>query len=78
MCDAMVQARGEEMGSFIAGPSIRNQCIERLGRDVFRCLFRFYYYLFYAMESTDILNTDNPIHIYSSPNLHFKNQQSTF
>jgi len=39
--------------------------IERLWRDVFRCVCYLYYYLFYGMESTGILNADNPIHVFT-------------
>ena len=59
----MVQARGEGRGSFIAGPSTHNQRIERLWRDVFRCVCHPFYYVFYGMELGGILNTDDPVHM---------------
>lgn len=42
----MTQERGEGRGSFIAGPSTRNQRIERLWRDVFRCVCSLFYGVF--------------------------------
>lgn len=65
VCDAMVEARGEGRGSFIAGSSTRNQRIERLWRDVFRCVCHLFYYVFYAMEDTGLLNIENPIDIFA-------------
>jgi len=65
VCDTMVQVRGEERGSFIAGPSTHNQRIERLWRDVFPCVSHLYYYTFYGMELSGILDTDDPVHLFS-------------
>lgn len=68
VCDAMIgiiDARGEGRRSFIAGPSTHNQRIERLWRDVYRCICHQYYYIFYAMECTGLLNVDDPLRLFT-------------
>ena len=65
VCDAMIQYRGEGRASFIAGPSTHNQRIERLWREVYRCVCHLYYYTFYAMESSGILNVEDPIQLFA-------------
>ena len=65
ICDEMVTHWGEGRHSFIAGSSTNNQRIERLWRDVFRCVCHFFYFTFYAMEQSGILDVENPIHIFS-------------
>ena len=56
VCDAMIEKRGAGRGSYIAGSSTRNQRIERLWRDVFRCVAVIFYYSFYGMEQSGMLD----------------------
>ena len=61
--ELMESLRGVNRGSALRGTSTQNQRIERLWRDVFRCVCSTYYYLFQSMSNSGILNTDNILHL---------------
>ena len=50
--------------SFISGTSCRNQRIERLWRDIYIACLYIYYSLFYYLEESELLDIDNPIHLF--------------
>ena len=56
--------RGPGRGSMIVGRSIHNQRIERLWRDVFQGVLKFYYGLFYHLEDMGILDPNSDIHLF--------------
>ena len=58
----MIEKRGEGRGSVLCGSSTQNQRIERLWRDLFRCVCSTFYYTFVAMEEESILDRDNDLH----------------
>ena len=58
ICHYMVSLRGPGRGSHIAGSSEYNQQVERMWRDMYRCVCSFHE-MFYLLESQDLLDPDN-------------------
>lgn len=61
----MLRHRGSERRSVLVGSSVHNQRIERLWRDMHRCVTVTFYRLFYYLEYHGLLNPIDDVHIFA-------------
>lgn len=64
VCHYMVSLRGPGRASHIAGSSVHNQRVERMWRDVYRCVCCSFHEVFYLLEAQELLDPGNELDLF--------------
>jgi len=61
----MIHYQGADQDSFLTGPSVHNNCTERLWREVVHCILFIFRNIFLHLEQVDKLNCTNEVDLLS-------------
>ena len=61
--NAMIEKPWEGQDDFISGPTTKNQCFEKMWRDIICCVVHVFYYISYALRDKQLFTIDSAIDV---------------